>query len=242
VRPAGLPHTLRPWAPPVDRRGPPRSPYDRSVVIAAPTVLVVFASSPPPGVAALWVVAAYALGTFPTALLVTRRRGVDPTRAGSGNPGATNVLRTAGRRAGVATLVGDLAKGALAAGVGWAVGGHGLGVACGVAAVVGHVLPATRGFRGGKGVATGAGMALVLYPVALVVAAVGFAAATGVSRTVSLGSIVAAILLPLAAAALGAPGREVAALAVCAALIVARHRHNIVRLVHGDEPRLGAQG
>jgi glycerol-3-phosphate acyltransferase PlsY len=182
----------------------------------------------------------YLIGTFPTAVLATRRRGVDPTRAGSGNPGATNVLRTAGRRAGAATLVGDVAKGALAAGAGWAVGGHGLGVACGVAAVVGHTLPVTRGFRGGKGVATGAGVAAVLYPVALAAAALGFVLATALSRTVSLGSVVAAVLLPLAAAALGAPGREVAALGLCAALIVARHRGNIARILRGEERRLGA--
>jgi glycerol-3-phosphate acyltransferase PlsY len=199
----------------------------------------VFTSSPPAGIAALCVVVAYLLGTFPTAVLVTRRRGVDPTRAGSGNPGATNVLRTAGKRAGAATLAGDVAKGALAAAGGWAVGGHGLGVACGVAAVVGHVLPVTRGLQGGKGVATGAGMAAVLYPVAMVVAALGFAVATAVSRTVSLGSVVAAVLLPLAAAALGAPGREVAALGLCAVLIVARHRDNLARIRRGEERRLG---
>jgi glycerol-3-phosphate acyltransferase PlsY len=186
--------------------------------------------------------AAYVVGTFPTALLVTRGRGVDPTQSGSGNPGATNVARTAGRRAGVTTLAGDLAKGALAAGVGWAVGGRGLGLACGLAAVVGHVLPVTRGFRGGKGVATVAGMAVVLYPGAMTFAAVGFAVATGISRTVSLGSIVAVATLPLAAAALGAPGREVSALAACALLVVARHRDNIVRLVRGQERRLGTGG
>ena len=182
----------------------------------------------------------YLIGTFPTAVLATRRRGVDPTRAGSGNPGATNVLRTAGRRAGAATLVGDVAKGALAAGAGWAVGGHGLGVACGVAAVVGHTLPVTRGFRGGKGVATGAGVAAVLYPVALAASGLGFVVATALSRTVSLGSVVAAVLLPVAAAALGAPGREVAALGLCAALIVARHRGNLARILRGEERRLGA--
>ena len=184
-------------------------------------------------------VVAYLIGTFPTAVLVTRGRGVDPTRAGSGNPGATNVLRTAGKRAGAATLVGDVAKGALAAAAGWAVGGHGLGVACGVAAVVGHVLPVTRGLRGGKGVATGAGMAAVLYPVPLVVAGLGFAVTTALSRTVSLGSVVAAVLLPLAAAALGAPGREVAALGLCAVLIVTRHRENLARIRRGEERRIG---
>jgi acyl phosphate:glycerol-3-phosphate acyltransferase len=202
----------------------------------------VFAAAAAAGVAALLVAGAYLLGTFPSAALAARRRGVDPTRSGSGNPGATNVLRTAGRRAGVATLAGDVAKGAVAAGVGWVVGGHGLGAACGVAAVVGHVLPATRRFRGGKGVATGAGMALVLYPAALGLAVLGFAVTTGASRTVSLGSIVAAVLLPVGAALVGAPGREIAALAVCATLVVARHRANIVRLARGDERRLGAPG
>ena len=184
-------------------------------------------------------VVAYLLGTFHTAVLATRRRGVDPTRTGSGNPGATNVLRTAGKRAGAATLVGDVAKGAVAAGGGWLVGGHGLGVACGVAAVVGHVLPVARGRRGGKGVATAAGLAVVLYPVAMGVATVGFGLALASTRMVSLGSIVAVVLLPPVAAALGAPGREIAALALCAVLIVARHRDNIARIRRGEERRLG---
>jgi acyl phosphate:glycerol-3-phosphate acyltransferase len=200
---------------------------------------VVLATSVSTGAAFACVVAAYMVGTFPTALLVAGRRGVDPMRAGSGNPGATNVLRTAGRQAGAVTLAGDVAKGALAAGFGWALGGHGLGVACGVAAVVGHVLPATRRFRGGKGVATGAGMAAVLFPLALAVAAAGFAVVVGVSRTVSLASVVATALLPAAVGLLGAPGREVAALAVASALIIARHRENLVRLARGTEPRVG---
>jgi acyl phosphate:glycerol-3-phosphate acyltransferase len=201
--------------------------------------LLAAASAP---VSAACVAGAYLLGTFPTARLVTRRRGVDPTQTGSGNPGATNVYRTAGRRAGVLTLVGDLVKGAAAAGVGWAVGGHGLGVACGVAAVVGHVAPATRRFQGGKGVATGTGMAIVLFPAAAALGVVAFGVAAGLSRTASLGSIAATAVLPLAAAALGAPGREVAALAVCSLLIIGRHRTNIERLLRGEERRLGSPG
>jgi acyl phosphate:glycerol-3-phosphate acyltransferase len=193
-----------------------------------------------PGVAAACVAGAYLLGTFPTAWLATRRRGVDPSAAGSGNPGATNVYRTAGRRAGVLTLVGDLVKGAAAAGLGWAVGGHGLGVACGVAAVVGHVAPLARLSRGGKGVATGAGMALVVFPLAALVSAAAFGVVTALSRTVSLGSMVAVAVLPAAAGALGGPGREVAALAGCAVVVIARHRANIGRLWRGEEPHLGA--
>ncbi|HEX6424259.1 MAG TPA: glycerol-3-phosphate acyltransferase [Acidimicrobiales bacterium] len=190
--------------------------------------------------AALLVIAAYLLGTFPTALVVTRRSGVDPTQTGSGNPGATNVLRTSGRVAGAATLAGDVAKGALAAGAGWALGGHALGVACGAAAVVGHVLPVTRRLQGGKGVATGAGMAFVLYPGAAIAATLVFGLTVAVYRKASLASIAAVSTLPVGVALRGAPGPEVAVVAVCAALIVARHRDNIVRLARGTEPRLGA--
>jgi glycerol-3-phosphate acyltransferase PlsY len=204
--------------------------------VAGPTHLLATAS---PAVAAVCVAGAYLLGTFPSARLAARHRGVDPTAAGSGNPGATNVYRTAGRRAGALTLVGDLAKGAVAAGVGWAVGGHGLGVACGVAAVVGHVAPLTRRLQGGKGVATGVGMALVLFPLAALLSAAAFAVVTGLSRRVSPGSMAAVAALPAAAGALGAPGREVAALAASAVLVIARHGANIGRLWRGEEPRFG---
>jgi glycerol-3-phosphate acyltransferase PlsY len=199
---------------------------------------VVLAATAAPLAAVVCVAASYLLGTFPTAQVVTRR-GVDPTTAGSRNPGATNVYRTSGRRAGALTLVGDLIKGAVAAGLGWVVGGHALGVACGVAAVVGHVAPVTRGFRGGKSVATGIGMAVVLFPLATLVATAVFVVVAAVSRRVSLASIAAAATLPVAAWALGAPGGEVAALAGSSILVIARHRTNIERLVRGHEPRFG---
>jgi glycerol-3-phosphate acyltransferase PlsY len=182
------------------------------------------------------VVVAYLVGTFPSALLAGRRRGIDPTRAGSGNPGTTNVLRTAGRQAAVLTLVGDVGKGVIAAGLGWAVGGHGLGLACGIAAVVGHIAPVTRRFRGGKGVATAAGVALVLYPPIALLAGVVFAALVVTTRYVSLASMVAVVSVPIMAAIGGAPTGEVAGLAACAALIVARHGDNIGRLLRGEEP------
>jgi glycerol-3-phosphate acyltransferase PlsY len=202
---------------------------------------VVFASTHPIVVAAA-VVASYLLGTLPVALVVARRRGVDPTAAGSGNPGATNVARTAGRSAGALTLAGDVAKGALAAGIGWAVGDQTLAVVCGAAAVVGHVAPVTRRFRGGKGVATGAGMAVVAVPLAALVAAGCFVVVAVVWRYASLASMAGAVALPVAAAALGAPAAEVVALAACAALVVARHRSNIERLVRGTEPRFEPRG
>ena len=186
-------------------------------------------------VAVICVVVSYVLGMFPTALLVGRRTGVDPTTAGSGNPGATNVLRTAGRRAALLTLLGDGGKGALAAALGWAVGGHGLGVACGVAAVVGHIAPVTRRFRGGKGVATAAGMVLVLFPVVALVGAVAYGLAVAVTRVGSVGSLTAAVVVPVTAALTGVPGWELAGLVACEALVVLRHSGNIRRLVQGEE-------
>lgn len=182
------------------------------------------------------VAAAYLLGTFPSAMLAGRTRGVDPTRSGSGNPGTTNVLRTAGRGAAALTLAGDVGKGVVAAAMGWALGGHGLGLACGVAAVVGHVAPVTRRFRGGKGVATAAGMVLVLYPLLALLGAVVFLAVFLAFRIVSLASMAAAVADPIAAAIAGLPGWEVVGLTVCAVVIVLRHADNIRRLVRGEEP------
>ena len=192
-------------------------------------------------VAVLLVAAGYLLGTLPTAAVVAGRRGHDPTREGSGNPGATNVYRTAGRRAGALVLAGDVVKGALPAAVGWLAGDHLLGLACGVAAVAGHVLPVTRRFRGGKGVATAGGATLVLFPVAGLVAVVVFAAVAKLTRRASLGSLTIAALIPVAAAAGGAPGIEVALLVAMAAVVVVRHADNIARLVRGTEAPFGAK-
>lgn len=188
------------------------------------------------------VVPAYLLGTFPTAVLVGRREGRDPTREGSGNPGASNALRTMGRRAGAVVLLGDVAKGALGAALGLASGHRGVGVACGIAAVVGHVAPATRRFRGGKGVATGAGMAAVLLPLVALGLAALWAVAVGATRAASAGSVAVALGLPVGAAIAGRPAVEVAAFAGCGALVVLRHRSNLGRLRRGDEPTLAGPG
>jgi glycerol-3-phosphate acyltransferase PlsY len=191
-------------------------------------------------VALAWlvVVPAYALGTFPTAALVGRRTGVDPTRAGSGNPGASNTFRTAGRRAGAVVLAGDLGKGALATAAGAALGGRPVAVACAVAAVLGHVAPVQRGLRGGKGVATAAGAALVLHPLPALVLAGVWAGVARATRRASLASLAIAAGLPIAAALAGAPAGEVTALTAMAALVVVRHRDNIVRLARGEERTL----
>jgi glycerol-3-phosphate acyltransferase PlsY len=183
------------------------------------------------------VVPAYLLGTFPTAILVGRRRGRDVTAEGSGNPGASNTLRTMGRRAGAVVLVGDLAKGAVAAGVGL-LAGRGVGVACGLAAVLGHVAPVTRRFRGGKGVATAAGMAAVLVPVVAAALAAVWVAVAKATGTASKASIAIAAGLPIGAALAGRPAGELVAFAACGALVIARHRDNLGRIRRGEEPTL----
>jgi acyl phosphate:glycerol-3-phosphate acyltransferase len=185
---------------------------------------------------AVAVVGAYLLGMFPSALIMGRWQGVDPTRVGSGNPGATNVLRTAGRRAAAFTLIGDVGKGALAAGAGWAMGGRSLGVACGVAAVAGHVLPVLRRFRGGRGVATAGGMVIVLFPLPAAVGAGGFALALALTRIAAVASLVATILVVGTATLVAAPRGELVGLALCAAIIIVRHRDNMRRLIRGVEP------
>lgn len=184
------------------------------------------------------VVPAYLLGTFPTAILVGRQAGRDPTQEGSGNPGASNAYRMMGRRAGAIVLLGDLCKGAAAAGAGLATGNRAVGVACGLAAVVGHVLPAARRFRGGKGVATAAGMTLVLLPLPALVLAVLWLVVAKASGMASVASISIAAGLPVAAALVGRPLGEVAAFAACGLLVVARHRANIDRLRRGEERTL----
>jgi glycerol-3-phosphate acyltransferase PlsY len=184
---------------------------------------------------ALVVVGAYALGGFPTAALVGRRSGFDPEGAGSRNPGASNSFRLGGARAGVVVLGGDIVKGAIAAGGGLAVGGRGLGVAAGAAAVVGHIAPITRRFRGGKGVATAAGMVAVLEPVAAVAGTVVWAAVAIVTRKAALASMAMVVVFVVATAVVGRPAWEVATLAGVAVLVVVRHRGNLARLRRGEE-------
>lgn len=190
--------------------------------------------------AAVLVVLSYLLGTFPTGLLVGRRAGHDPTAEGSGNPGATNVARLAGRWAGALVLLGDLAKGAVAAGVGLAVGGETLGLACGAAAVLGHVFPVTRRFRGGKGVATASGMVIVCYPAYSLVVGAVFVATAVLTRRVSAASLAMAVALPLVLVVAGRPAAEIVIAVGVSLCVIVRHHENIARLLRGQEPAFSA--
>jgi acyl phosphate:glycerol-3-phosphate acyltransferase len=172
--------------------------------------------------------------------VVARILGVDIRRRGSGNIGATNVLRTAGWTPAIATLLGDVLKGYVATWIGSRAGGGAAWAgAAAVLAVVGNCWPVYLGFRGGKGVATALGAFLRITPWALVPAAVAWAALVATFRFVSLASICAVIGLPLAILTLGyPPPLAVAGLAV-AAIVVARHHENIRRLLTGTEARFG---
>lgn len=185
----------------------------------------------------------YAIGSIPFSFLVARLFGVKDVRAvGSGNVGATNVMRSAGKFPGALALVLDGLKGALTVWLARSFTTSEVEVClAGLCAVIGHLFPIWLGFRGGKGVATGAGLFIPLAPEALGVAVVIFVLTVAVSRYVSLASILASLSLPAAAWWLGA-GTTISLTALVAALmVVVKHHENLGRLVRGVEPRLGAK-
>ena len=193
----------------------------------------------------LWVLAislSYFLGSLPSAHLVSNRKGCDPTRSGSGNPGATNVLRLVGRRAGVLVLLADFSKGSIAAAIGLLLDDTSLGLTCWLASVLGHVFPVTRKFRGGKGVATGAGGCWVLFPLVGGLCTVGFLLIAKISKKVSAASISIAVLMPLSVGLLGSDLKELLAAVSLSVLILVRHRANFKRLLSGSEHSLGTGG
>ena len=185
----------------------------------------------------LLVPAAWLLGTFPSATIVARAHGRDVTREGSGNPGATNVHRLMGWRAGLLVLAIDFAKGAVAAGVGLAVAGRAGAFALGGAAILGHMFPLYR--KGGKGIATGAGALIVLYPLVVLGLLVVWVVIARVLHKASLASLICTVLFPIAVWALGYDWWEVVLLGGLAVLIVLRHASNIRRLLHNQESDLG---
>lgn len=177
------------------------------------------------------VVAAYGIAMFPTATLVGRRMGVDPTRQGSCNPGASNIYRLASHKAGAIVGLIDMLKGAVPVAVALVVSGRGAAHAVWVAAVVGHVWPVIRKFRGGKGVATAAGAGLVINPLIGLVCACIFLFVVKVFRIAALGSLAVALSYPLFATVFGSPAWEIVVSVGVSAIVVVRHQSNIRRLI-----------
>lgn len=185
---------------------------------------------------------AYLLGSLSFAVLLVRlTTGKDIRTEGSGNAGATNVLRSHGKALGLMVAALDIGKGALAVFlVKIATADSRYAAAAGFAAILGHVFPLFYGFRGGKGVATAVGAFLVLAPWATLVCVAVFVLVVAVTRYVSLGSMVAIVLLPpVAGLVFHASPPIVMASAGAAVLIVLKHRENLKRLAAGTERRLG---
>jgi glycerol-3-phosphate acyltransferase PlsY len=187
----------------------------------------------------LAVVVAYGVGSISSGFLLARRAGLDDIRKyGSGNIGATNVLRTLGWRAALPVLVLDALKGVVGVLLLRVAGGGAEWQALGgVMAMVGHIFPCTLNFRGGRGVATGVGVLFMLDPLAGIVAVVAFVLVVALSRYVSLGSITAGIPAVVVLYLRGASPAELAIVAVGVALIIWRHAPNIARLRAGTESR-----
>ncbi|PLS23271.1 glycerol-3-phosphate 1-O-acyltransferase PlsY [Neptunicoccus cionae] len=187
----------------------------------------------------LLVVGGYLLGSVPFGMVMARVMGLGNLRdIGSGNIGATNVLRTGNKKAAFLTLVFDAGKGAVAVLIARAVAGEGAAQLAGLAAFLGHLFPVWLGFKGGKGVATYLGLLLALsFPVGLAACASWLAAAV-LLRISSASALASALVTPVWALMLGY-GQGIVLIVVLGALIFWGHRANISRLLAGTEPKIG---
>ena len=184
----------------------------------------------------------YLAGSIPFAFLVSRARGVDVRRSGSGNVGATNVMRSVGRGAGLAAFALDFLKGTAATLVARSVSpGGALPALAAATAVLGHMYPVWLRFRGGKGVATGAGAFLPIAPVPTVAALVAFGLALATTRYVSISSLVGCATLAALAFVLDGSSPVAWAATATALLVSWKHRANLARVAQGRENRLGAR-
>ena len=206
-------------------------------------------SSIQPWLAAILVIGGYLLGSIPFGVIATRMAGLGDIRSvGSGNIGATNVLRTGRKDLAAITLIGDGGKGAAAVGLA-ALLAHAYAPAAqplcaalaGGAAFLGHLFPVWLRFKGGKGVATFLGVLLAAAFVVGLLACATWVAMAKIFKISSLSALTAAALAPLYAYLLGFPPPTVALAAVLAVLVFIRHHENIRRLLHGSEPKIGAK-
>ena len=192
---------------------------------------------------ALAIVAAYVVGSINFATLVARMHGVDIAEVGSGKPGASNVLRTMGRFPAAMVFAGDTMKGVVGAAMGMVASGVAdpqiqWAFAAGLAAVAGHCYPVFHKFKGGKGVATSAGVLLFTLPLVALINAVVWAVLAKLTKTASIASLtVMALTIPLAIWQ-GVSGNGLLWLGATILLIVWRHRGNIQRMVRGNEQKV----
>lgn len=188
------------------------------------------------------ILVAYLLGSISSAIVVSYLLGLpDPRATGSGNPGATNVLRAGSKTGAVLTLLGDIAKGWLPVFIAVQLGHFPAWVVAliGLAAFLGHLYPVFFGFKGGKGVATALGVILAISPLTGLLVILTWLLVAAILRYSSLAALVAALVAPVYLALVDPQPWLVAALCVMAALLYWRHYGNIQRLLAGTEPRIG---
>jgi glycerol-3-phosphate acyltransferase PlsY len=189
----------------------------------------------------LLLVGAYLLGSVPTGLLLARSMGINIRECGSGNIGATNVYRTAGKKLGIMTLIGDCLKGLVPILIAKALGLPPVWVAgIGLAAFLGHVYSVFLGFKGGKGVATALGVLLGTAPLAVLLGVLLFAGILYKWRYVSLASICAAGLIPALAWVTCAPAAIIGMAVAIGVVVIFKHHENIARLRAGTENKFKA--
>lgn len=185
----------------------------------------------------IWI-ASYLIGSIPFGVIIAKISKIDIREHGSGNIGATNVARTLGKKLGLLTLIGDVGKGAAAVGIADQMLDKSNDVAiAGLMAFTGHLFSIFLKFKGGKGVATGLGIFVYLMPLATLSAAVVFALAMAITRYVSIGSMLAAISLPLFGTLFKITPAYIYAAVIVALLIVWKHKDNIQRLMGGTESK-----
>lgn len=189
----------------------------------------------------LWIAGAYLLGSIPTGLLLGKLYGIDVRKEGSGNIGATNLYRTVGRKVGLWTLLGDCLKGMLPVLVAWKLGvAEPMQAWIGLAAFCGHVFSVFLCFKGGKGVATALGVYLALAPLAVLGALAVFTVLVLIWRYISLGSIVAAAVMPLIIYFRPHSNGLLLATALISVIVIVKHHTNIKRLLAGSESKFKA--
>ncbi len=184
------------------------------------------------------VVVSYFLGTFPSALIVAKRGGIDVTKEGSGNPGTSNVVRLLGWKYGAVVFLADVLKGSASVALAWWATGDRvtmLGFGCAYAAVIGHTYPITRKFKGGKGVATGGGSMYVLYPLMSLVLCISWFVLRKTTGKSSVASLVITIAVPIYVGFVREDRWELAATLGLVAVVILRHLPNIRRLRSNDE-------
>jgi len=191
----------------------------------------------------LLTILSYLLGSIPTGILIAMLMGgPDPRSAGSGNIGATNVMRVTGLLAGALTLSGDVLKGAIPVFIGQYIFGSISGVSLlALASFLGHLFPVFLGFKGGKGVATASGIFLVISPLVVLIDGIIFGLVVYISRYVSLGSLTAAALLPILITSFLATRGYLPLAIVIGILVIIKHTDNIKRLIQGKENRIGGK-